>query len=122
MILLNKTPEPFGTFFEHAAVLKMKDGSYKTLHIQDGIDNLDEEDYEAGYTWYLDYEIKDFKTKPSKEERNFEDEGYDGGMLLCKEDYIITHSTWESVISDIIDMEDIKLEDVESIEMYYWER
>ena len=120
MKFINHTKEAVEEMFERTAVLSMKDETYKAIHVQDGVDNLTAEDCDAGYTWYLDYEVKDFNTKPTAEDCEFED-GY-GGMLLCKRDFLDKHTTWESILIEIIDMEDIKLEDVESVDLYYWER
>lgn len=65
----NNTKENYADLkgcYEHTVVLKLSDGTYRAIHIQDGCDNLDEEDYDNGYTWYIDFEIKSFK-KASKE-------------------------------------------------------
>jgi len=120
----NNTKESYADLkgcYEHTVVLKLSDGTYRAIHIQDGCDNLDEEDYDNGYTWYIDFEIKSFKKHPKKEDLIFED-GDDGGMLFCKDDFTEKHPTWESLIEEVAAIGDIKSDSIESIELYYWER
>ena len=107
--------------YEHTVILKLKDGTYRAIHIQDGCDNLDEEDYDSGYTWYMDFEIKSFKKRPNKKDLFFED-GDDGGMLFCKDDFTEEHPTWESLIEEVAVIGDIEPGNIESVELYYWER
>lgn len=107
--------------YEHTAVLKLLDGTYRVIRIQDGCDNLDREDYDNGYTWYIDFEIKSFKKRPKEENLTFED-GDDGGMLFCKDNFTEEHPTWESLIEEVAEIGDVKPDSIESIELYYWER
>lgn len=107
--------------YEHTAVLKLSDGTYRAMHFQDGCDNLDGEDYDNGYTWYIDFEIKRFEKCPKKEDLIFED-GDDGGMLFCKDDFTEKHPTWESLIEEVAEIGDIELDSIETAELYYWER
>lgn len=120
----NNTKESYADLkehYEHTAVLKLLDGTYRAIHIQDGCDNLDGEDYDNGYTWYIDFEIKSFEKRPKKKDLFFED-GDDGGMLFCKDDFTEKHPTWESLIEEVAEIGDIKSDSIESIELYCWER
>ncbi len=120
----NNTKENYSDLkecYEHTAVLKLKDGTYRVIHIQDGSDNLDEEDYNNDYTWYIDFGIKNFEKRPKKKDLFFEDED-DGGVLLCKDNFTEGHPTWESLIEEIAEMGDIEPDSIGSVELYYWER